>query len=333
MAKRKRLTPPDPSRLMAPEVKEMTTPLPSHRPPIADLAGASADAAAVEELAGELTRARAEGRMIVSVPLDQIDLDHLVRDRVTADPDELTALMESLKARGQQTPVELEALPDGRYGLISGWRRCQALRALFETTGDPRFADVQGLLRRPEDAAEAYQAMVEENELRVGLSYYERARIAAKAVERGAFPDTGAALQGLFPTASRAKRSKIGAFLRIAGALDGVLRFPHRLAERPGLILSRALESNPDLAGRIATDLAADPPETPEAEVRRLLQAVPKPTPKTAAAPSPAARPGCAYSGDGIELIQHGNGHLTLQGRKVTAEFRAQLVDWLRNRS
>jgi hypothetical protein len=34
---------------------------------------------------------------------------------------------------------------------------------------------------------EAYLAMVEENEIRVGLSFYERARIVARAAEAGVF--------------------------------------------------------------------------------------------------------------------------------------------------
>ena len=50
--------------------------------------------------------------------------------------------------------------------------------------------------------------MVEENEIRVGLSYYERARIVAKAVAQGVFETEKQALQRLFHTASRPKRSK-----------------------------------------------------------------------------------------------------------------------------
>ena len=45
---------------------------------------------------------------------------------------------------------------------------------------------------------DAYVAMVEENEIRVGLSFYERARIAAKSVEAGVYPDDRAALRALF---------------------------------------------------------------------------------------------------------------------------------------
>lgn len=195
-------------------------------PPIARVAAESATAAALSDLAREMTEARENGRFILSLPLDVVDEAYLVRDRVHADPEELEALMASMRQRGQQVPIEVTALPGGRYGLISGWRRMTALRRL--STYAPEFTKVLAILRRPDTAATAYLAMVEENELRVGLSYYERARIVLRATEQGVFPDTQTALARLFAPASRAKRSKIGSFFRIVHALDGTLRFPDR---------------------------------------------------------------------------------------------------------
>ena len=122
-----------------------------------------------------------------------------------------------------RSPPSRGALP---YGLISGWRRLQALKALHAETGEPRFATVQALVRRPETAADAYVTMVEENEIRLGLSHYERARVAALATARGVFPTEDDALRALFATASRPKRSRIRAFLDIFHALDGVPALP-----------------------------------------------------------------------------------------------------------
>jgi hypothetical protein len=79
--------------------------------------------------------------------------------------------------------------------------------------------------------------MVEENEIRLGLSHYERARVAALAAARGVFDSEEAALRALFATASRPKRSRIRAFLEIYHALDDTLRFPAHLPERLGLAL------------------------------------------------------------------------------------------------
>ena len=92
--------------------------------------------------------------------------------------------------------------------------------------------------------------MVEENEIRVGLSHYERARVAALATARGVFPSEKAALLALFATASRPKRSRIRAFLEIYHALDGALRFPAHLPERLGLALVELVRAGAGAAHR-----------------------------------------------------------------------------------
>lgn len=256
---------------------------PSGPAPIARVAAEAAGRAALDEVVETLRRAEAEGRMLRAIPLEDIAADHIARDRMGAPaPDEtegggvgedgigeagagwaeadeeMVALRESIRAHGQRMPIEVTPLrgpasdegTDGGFargrlpfGLISGWRRLAALRALFAETGEERFATVTALVRRPETAGEAYVAMVEENEIRLGLSQYERARIAAIATERGVFPSEKAALLTLFASASRAKRSRIRAFTEIYHALDAVLRFPTHLPERLGLRLVELLRA------------------------------------------------------------------------------------------
>ncbi|MGY9045546.1 hypothetical protein P775_06755 [Puniceibacterium antarcticum] len=362
MAKRKRLTPANPVYMEDPaaQVAGMFT----RSAPIADVARAASNSAAFEEMADTLTRARTEGRMVLSLPLEGIDIGYLVRDRVAVDDAEMETLKASLRIRGQQTPVEVADLGGGRYGLISGWRRCQALRQLADETGEVRFTQVLALLRRPDQASDAYLAMVEENEIRVGLSYYERARIVLKSVEQGVFDSRKTALQQLFHAASRAKRSKIGSFLGIVEVMDGVLRFPEALAERTGLTLSRALEDDLDIARRLMQALAAEPPETPEAE-QRLIQIalMPQPTPQEPASRAPEAAPvtpqarvmppppapvpaapvvpqtvpqGIPSKGAGEEIVpglwlqRHSDGALTLSGPGLNEDLRLSLTQWLR---
>ena len=334
MAKRKRLTPASTAFLEgAPEVKSALATPNMRAAPIAGVAREASATAAVEELARELEDAQTSGRMILPVPIEAIDLDYLVRDRVVVQGDEMQSLKDSLSARGQQTPVELVALEAGRYGLISGWRRCVALRVLYEETGEARFGQVLGLLRQPAEHADAYLAMVEENEIRVGLSYFERARIVAKSVEQGVFDNDRTALQALFQSASRAKRSKIGSFLPVVWALDGVLRFPQALGERQGLLLSRALGVDTDLAGRLRVALAEAAPERPEVETEILgaaLTPAKAPAPKTsrpAAPPSGGARRTVA---GGVKLTAQ-EGRIILEGDAVTPALEARLVAWLRN--
>ncbi len=239
--------------------------------PIAQVAGESSSAAALGELSRAMEEARAQGRMIIALKLDEVAAGHLVRDRLGADEEELSVLMESLAARGQQTPVEVVdrgVATAPRYGLISGWRRLSALRRLEAEGRGP--GEVLAVIRSPRSAPEAYLAMVEENEIRVGLSYYERARIVVQAVEQGVFDDRESALRGLFGAVSRAKRSKIGSFATIVAALDGALTFPTALAERAGLDLARRLAADPDLGPRLRAELAATPPADAAEELARL---------------------------------------------------------------
>ena len=190
MAKRKRLTVPAFGGFAAPPPPEAKPALgPGLAPaPISRVTGEAAATAALREVAEELTSARTEGRLVLRIDLDRIEEGWLVRDRLGIDAEELDSLMTSLAAHGQRSPIEVAEMGEGRFGLISGWRRVTALRRLRDRTGEDRFASVLAILRRPDTAAEAYVAMVEENEIRLGLSYFERARIAAKAVEAGVFP-------------------------------------------------------------------------------------------------------------------------------------------------
>lgn len=333
MAKRKRLTPAVITEGTAPETKSAIPryPLgvaPKTRAPIADVAQDASASAALTEIAQTLTDARAEGRLIQKIPLDQISDDYLVRDRIAVDDAEMTTLIDSLRERGQQTAIEVTALDDGRYGLISGWRRVQALRSL-ETT------EVLAIIRTPQDSADAYLAMVEENEIRVGLSYYERARIVARATDQGIYPRDRVALNALFHAASRAKRSKIGSFVGIVRALDDHLRFPTALTERTGLALAQALEADAGLAERIIAVLAKDAPQAADHEATLLGIAMAPASENTPRAASPVtSAPSLAESprdlGPGLRYKRTPKGEIVLSGPQLNdADFRQKLQDFL----
>ncbi|MFW8637131.1 ParB/RepB/Spo0J family partition protein [Cribrihabitans pelagius] len=323
MAKRKRLTPAQTGFLAAaPDPASGPGPLPGAAPaprsaglgagaaPIAQVASEASAQAALQELSSEMERARARGLMIAELPLSAIDESHLVRDRIEQDEGELAALMASLSARGQQTPAEVVPLEDPAggmtHGLISGWRRLTALRRLFEETGEPRFATLKALVIRPESAQDAYLAMVEENEIRVNLSHYERARIAVRACKEGVFTSRKYALQGLFGNATRAKRSKIGSFIAVVEALDAVLFFPAAISEKLGLALARAIEADPTFAPRARAALQAAPRPDAETELALLSQLAEgaeqaqtpaiEPDNSATASPAPAPAPGPAPS-------------------------------------
>jgi ParB family transcriptional regulator, chromosome partitioning protein len=280
---RKRLTPANPEYLAggtgAPETKSLfrlnTNPPPN--PPIAQVAGESAASSALRELVTDMEKARAEGRIVLRLALDQIAAEHLVRDRMQTDKEEMQSLIRSLRSHGQRTPVEVtETGGDPAYGLISGWRRILALQRLYAETGEDRYNSVLALLRRPADAADAYVAMVEENEIRADLSYFERARIAAEATKRGVFETEKKALLTLFASASRPKRSRIRSFIELYHALNGFLRFPSYIPERLGLALVEALRNDETVLRRLRQGLRRTDVQT-VAEEQALLARLMKP--------------------------------------------------------
>ena len=267
---RKRLTPANPDFLQeqqsAPQISNLGSPdaRRSAMPPIAQVAADASASHALQELAQDMEALRAEGLVLLKLSLADIARDHLARDRARLEPETFAELVNSIQAHGQRMPIEVTELPEptsegARYGLISGWRRLSALEHLHKEgggeDGGEAFATVTALLRHPKDSEEAYVAMVEENEIRVGLSYYERAGIALEAVRRGVFDTEKAALNALFNSASRAKRSRIRAFGDLHKELGDVLRFPTAIPERFGLQLIYAMRGTDGLAAHLRKEL------------------------------------------------------------------------------
>jgi ParB family chromosome partitioning protein len=318
MAKRKRLSP----ALLAADISEETgsnRPLETHsRPPIAQVAGEAAEHAAFAEVTRTLTEAREEGRLIQRLPLTEIETGHLVRDRIVFDESDMAALVTSLRARGQQVPIEVVA-QEGGYGLISGLRRVMALREIGET-------DVLALIRRPETSSDAYLAMVEENEIRAGVSFYERARLAAEAAKLGIYPDPAAAIAALFTSASPAKRSKIGSFVRVHEALGDALRYPTAIPERLGLALAAAIDRDAQAAARLARALDDAMPTDSGAERAVLEKALSEGVNSGPKPPNSAEKPREIVKGVKLEARR---GRVVLSGAGVTDALRQDLEAWL----
>lgn len=322
--------------------------------PIARVAADAAATSALRDLADEVARSRAEGRLVEALPLEAVEDGWLTRDRVGVDEAELIPLIDSLRLHGQRSPIEVVVLPPigpapPRFGLISGWRRLTALRRLHAETGEARFATVLAIQRRPEGAGDAYIAMVEENEIRLGLSYYERARIVALARSAQVFATHGEALDKLFAGASRAKRSKIRSFITLFEVLDPDLRFPGAIPERLGLALVARIKTDDGFATRLSAVLKTERPATALAEqalLGRFLKAGGGTGPASGPAPAPSrtgpgetelrkAELGKTELGEvapGLRLTASGS-VLRIEGPGVTADLVAALRDWLRARA
>jgi ParB family chromosome partitioning protein len=249
-----------------------------------------------------------------------------------ANDAELAALKASIAARGQQAPIEVEDLGNGRYGLISGWRRLEALRALQAEADEGEFGQIRAFIRTLETVSDAYIAMVEENEIRANLSFYERARISDQAAEKGVFPTAEIAVKELFRHASRAKRSKILSFLRLYRALDGLLRFPTALSERQGLAVVKALDAEPAIESRIHAELRALEPETPEDEANALTDVIYSGPFYTPSKPRAAKASSVPKALPGGVRMNTGSGRVELIGTGVDAAFIADLKAWLADR-
>ena len=334
MAKRRRLTPANPAYL---EPQPDAKPAAALRAPIAEVASDAAARAAMQDMADEMAEARKSGRMIARLDLSQIDQSYLVRDRVVIDDEEMHTLVHSILERGQQTPIEVTPLGEGRYGLISGWRRCQAIARLQAAEqGD---GTVLALERHPDGASEAYRSMVEENEIRVGLSYFERARIVDIAVEQGVFESHKKALRSLFSAASRAKRSKIGSFVIVVQVLGDRLFFPGAIGERLGLRLARLIDLYPDKAEDIATKCLLNRFENAEGELAFLNKwALAAEQEEKFADTLPTARkqrPSSSFVDShprpGLRARFHaGDKRLELSGTTLTTELHAEIMAFLK---
>ena len=254
MARRRRVEGPSPEELEELEAGFAAKPAsnPFAVPPIAQVAAEAAAAAeplpaavrverARDQADAEvLRRARDEGRLIVEIPVSEIVVEEMTRDRMALDREELEELKLSIAQNGVRLPVEVFELadpgPGERYGLISGLRRVTAVR---EIRGSG--ATIPALVRNPRDAATAFVAMVEENEVRASLSHYERGRIAVIAAGQGHFANLDEAVATLFSSGSKAKRSKIRSFALVHEELGDMLSFPQDLTEKGGLRLANAL--------------------------------------------------------------------------------------------
>ena len=203
--------------------------------------------------AKEFRSARAEGRVLVTLPLDEIGIDALPRDRIdldgTAASDEMDELKASIRERGQREPVEVFKSADGRYQLKAGWRRLTALRQLFTETSDPRFGlIVARVTLEGDDRAALYVDMVEENVIRQDLSFAEMAQIALQLAQdpQAGMGSVEEAVTRLYRSLHKVKRAYIRSFVALLQALGDALPYPKQVPRDLGVEVARKLQEVDD---------------------------------------------------------------------------------------
>jgi ParB family chromosome partitioning protein len=259
MAKRRKLEAPSAEALSQIEEEFQTEKV--ARPAAAPISQVAAEAADQADVLGVKTRAKlaeadqfreasAQGLVMSEIPIDRIRAEELVRDRAVLDDGEMAELRASIVKNGLRLPIEVYELAEKTeahdFGLISGYRRLMAYQEALKGTGQGRFEKIKAIVRQPSGSAESIVAMVEENEVRADLSHFERGRIAVLSAQSGAFVNVEAAVEQLFPFASKAKRSKVRSFALIFEELGDLLEFPEQLTERQGLSIAAALRAGAD---------------------------------------------------------------------------------------
>lgn len=228
-----------------------------------------------DRLAHEHVRLKRAGLITDLIALDAIRTDKLTRDRVAERDEDLEELKASIAAVGLSNPIRVEAVGDGVYELIQGYRRLTAYRELHAETGDDTYARIPaGLSASGEELELLYRRMVDENLVRRDISFGEMAQLVRAYADdpATAAADVDAALTALFGSASRQKRSYIRHFVTLMTAIGPRLKFPEAIPRALGLQLEKHISSEPGAAARIGAALSAAMPATAEAELEVLRE-------------------------------------------------------------
>lgn len=228
-----------------------------------------------DALAHEFVRLKKLGLITDMIPVSEVRVSKLVRDRTQRRDPDVEDLKASLRVVGLSNPIRVEKLPEGGYELVEGWRRLTAFRALLAETGDDRWAKIPASFVPPGETVEGlYRRMVDENLVRKEISWAEMARLARAYVEDGVggCDDLDQAVNHLFASTNPQKRSYIRRFASLLGRLEKHLEHPEAIPRALGLSLALRLEQEAGLVTRIVQALQAAPRRSAEDEVAILQQ-------------------------------------------------------------
>ncbi|SFR15830.1 ParB/RepB/Spo0J family partition protein [Poseidonocella sedimentorum] len=211
-------------------------------------AAAAAIRAENDALAHEHVRLKKAGLITDLVPIDAVDAARLTRDRAEERDAEIDELKHSIRQIGLSNPIRVDAAGE-RFELIQGYRRLTAFRELYAETGDAAFARIPAVINaRGEDMTLLYRRMVDENLVRRGVSFGELARLAM--AYRDQDPNMQSyhqAVELIFASASRQKRSHIRSFVDLLAAVGEDIRFPQSIARALGQkVLRKIGEEGPE---------------------------------------------------------------------------------------
>ncbi len=229
-----------------------------------------------DALAHEHVRLKRQGLITDLVPLDQVEVYKLTRDRAKGADFDLQELKNSIRDLGLSNPIRLEPRTDGHYELIQGYRRLSAFKELLEETGD---TETYGRIPASIIAVGAgletlYRQMVDENLVRTDVSFSEMANLAIRYAMDPAIEcsDADEAVAILFQSVGSQKRSYIRNFVEVMDVLGDDIQFPGDIPRALGLSLRKRLKEVDGLGGQIKSELRARADNRSVAEELEVLR-------------------------------------------------------------
>lgn len=242
-----------------------------------------------DRLAHEHVRLKTAGLITDLLALDSIQTTKLTRDRKGGRDEELDELKASIREVGLSNPIRVEAAGDGVFELVQGYRRLMAFRELYEESGDEKYARIPaGLSAQGAELDLLYRRMVDENLVRRDISFAEMAALVQAYVDDPATEcdSVDQALNDLFGSVGRQKKSYIKHFVTLLDGIGSHLKFPEEIPRALGLQLEKRISSEAGAAARIRSSLAAAMATTAKAELAVLGDLV-QPPRKSSTAPKP----------------------------------------------
>ena len=216
----------------------------------------------------------------------------LSRDRRDIDAEGLQELKESIRAIGLSNPIQVEEAGEG-FELVQGLRRLTAYRDLHAETGAADYAEIPAVVLAAGDSIDRlYRRMVDENLIRTDISFAEMAMLAQRYADDPATEaaDMDAAVQTLYGSAGKQKRSYIRAFARLMAVLEKYLEHPEAVPRALGLSVRKRMEEEPDSIAALQRSLVGGGSRDVEAELA-ILRAYAAPEPAQPEAPERGAFP------------------------------------------
>lgn len=226
-----------------------------------------------DALAHEHVRMKKAGLITDLIPLDVIRTEKLTRDRAPGRDAEIDELKRSIQEIGLSNPIRVEQVGD-HFELIQGFRRFTAYQELFDETGDDRFARIPaGINAKGENLLRLYRQMVDENLVRRGVSFGEMAQLAIRYRKQAAEVEGyDHAVELLFASSGRQKRSYIKHFVRLLAATEGRIKHVESVPRALGLSIARRLEEGPEAQANLNRLLSEDVERTAEQEQAILAE-------------------------------------------------------------